>query len=355
MKDPIGGPPKGPLEDPYNRRINYLRISVTDRCNLRCIYCTPAGRIEKLAHADILSYEEILRIAGAGVSLGIDKIRVTGGEPFIRKGIDSFLEKLAALDGLRDLSLTTNGILLSRHLDRLADMGIRRLNISLDTLDPEKYRRITGQDGFDRVWRAIMSALEKGFSPIKINVVALAGINDDELADLAALSLKYPLHVRFIEQMDCFGSPAQSAGRPPLNETRIRAAISGLGDLVACDRGIPGSGPASRFRIRQALDGATGETTGETADKPRGEIGFISPVSHHFCSRCNRLRLTADGRLRSCLLSGATTDIKGPLRSGADDAELAGIIVRAVEKKPREQGEAGRNTDCGSRMYAIGG
>jgi len=355
MKEPNERPPEGPLEDPYNRRINYLRISVTDRCNLRCIYCTPAGRIEKLAHADILSYEEILRIAGAGVSSGIDKIRVTGGEPFVRKGIDSFLEKLAAMDGLRDLSLTTNGILLSRHLDRLADMGIRRLNISLDTLDPEKYRRITGQDGFDRVWRGILAAMEKGFSPIKINVVALAGINDDELTDLAALSLKYPLHVRFIEQMDCFGAPAECAGRPALTETGIREAISGLGELVACDRSTPGSGPASRYRIRRAFEGSAGGTLGGTAGKTPGEIGFISPVSHHFCSRCNRLRLTADGRLRSCLLSGATTDIKGPLRSGADDAGLARIIVRAVEKKPREQGEAGRSTDCGARMYAIGG
>ncbi len=351
MKDPNGRPPKRLLEDPYNRRINYLRISVTDRCNLRCIYCTPAGRIEKLAHGEILSHEENLRIARTGVSLGIDKIRVTGGEPFVRKGIDSFLEKLAAIDGLRDLSLTTNGILLSRHIDRLMDIGIRRLNISLDTLNPEKYHRITGQDGFDRVWRGILTAMEKGFSPIKINVVALAGINDDELADLAALSLKYPLHVRFIEQMDCFGAAAQCAGRPALTETGIRKAISGIGDLVACDRSIPGNGPASRFRIRQAF----GEAAGGSPRKAPGEIGFISPVSHHFCSRCNRLRLTADGRLRSCLLSGATIDIRGPLRSGADDAELAEIIVRAVEKNPREQEEAGRKTDCGAKMYAIGG
>ena len=351
MKEPNGRPPEGHLEDPYNRRINYLRISVTDRCNLRCIYCTPAGHIEKLAHSEILSYEEILRIARIGVSLGIDKIRVTGGEPFVRKGIDSFLEKLAAIDGLRDLSLTTNGILLSRHLERLMDIGIRRLNISLDTLDPEKYRRITGQDGFDRVWRAILGAMEKGFSPIKINVVAIAGINDDELADLAALSLKYPLHVRFIEQMDCFGAAAECDGRPALTETGIREAISGLGDLVACEESIPGTGPASRFRIEETFRGAAGGSAG----KSPGEIGFISPVSHHFCSRCNRLRLTADGRLRSCLLSGATTDIKGPLRSGSKDTELAAIINHAVEKKPREQGDAGREIECGAKMYAIGG
>ena len=355
MKEPNGRPPEGHLEDPYNRRINYLRISVTDRCNLRCIYCTPAGQLEKLAHGEILSYEEILRIARIGVSLGIDKIRVTGGEPFVRKGIDSFLEKLAAIDGLRDLSLTTNGILLSRHLERLMGIGIKRLNISLDTLDPEKYRHITGQDGFDRVWRGILGAMEKGFSPIKINVVALAGINDDELADLAALSLKYPLHVRFIEQMDCFGAAAECAGRPALTETGIREAISGLGDLVACDQSIPGSGPASRFRIEGTFGDFADGSPEKAPEKAPGEIGFISPVSHHFCSRCNRLRLTADGRLRSCLLSGATTDIKGPLRSGAKDAELAGIINHAVENKPREQGEAGGKTQCGAKMYAIGG
>ncbi|MGM0452737.1 MAG: GTP 3',8-cyclase MoaA, partial [Thermodesulfobacteriota bacterium] len=264
------------LIDTRNRPINYLRISITDRCNLQCLYCSPRRPFRHLAHRAILRYEEILQIAEAGVKLGITKIRVTGGEPFVRKNTIGFLAQLAGLPGLQELTLTTNGVLLAPHLDELSDMGVRRLNISLDTLDAEKYKKITGRNAFGRVWDAIESALAKGFFPIKINVVALAGINAGELADLAALTRTYPFHVRFIEQMPFGGVKTQKT--PPLLEPEIRARIAALGDLHPVDRD-KNDGPARRYRLAGAP----------------GEIGFISAVSHHFCNECNRLRLTADG------------------------------------------------------------
>lgn len=322
------------LKDTYHRLINYLRISITDQCNLRCIYCTPKGPVEKLPHNEILRYEEILKIVRIGAGLGITKVRVTGGEPLVRKDCDDFLAKLTEIPGISDISLTTNGILLEKHLDHLRAIGIKRLNISLDTLDAGKYKRITGQDAFDRVWSAISKALQKGFSPIKINVVAMNGINDDELKALAALTLKYPLHVRFIEQMSYFDPDAGQS--KALAEDDIKLIIAPLGELESCERNKK-YGPASRYRLKGA----------------EGEIGFISPVSHHFCKWCNRLRLTSDGCLRSCLLSDIVTDIKTPLRNGATDAELAAAIVEAVAKKPLEKSCSGTHT--GSRMFSIGG
>ncbi len=322
------------LTDPRKRHINYLRISITDRCNLQCLYCSPRRPFRHLAHRAILRYEEILQVAEAGVRLGITKIRVTGGEPFVRKNAIGFLARLASLPGLQELTLTTNGVRLGQHLDRLAEMGVKRLNISLDTLDAEKYKKITGHDAFDRVWDAIESALAKGFFPIKINVVALSGINTDELADLAALTRTWPFHVRFIEQMPFGGGKTPKS--PPLLEPEIRARIAALGELQPVDRD-KNDGPARRYRL---------------ADAP-GEIGFISAVSHHFCNECNRLRLTADGQIRSCLLSDITTDIKTPLRNGATDSQLANVIAEAVEKKPLEHDPAiGQRS---ARMVSIGG
>jgi GTP 3',8-cyclase len=329
--------PGNRLEDTYKRPINYLRISITDRCNLRCIYCTPRGHVKKLPHSDILRYEEIIRIARIGAELGITKVRVTGGEPLVRKGCDHFLEELTRIKGIHDISLTTNGIILDKHLDHLHNIGIKRLNISLDTLNPKKYELITGHSGFDRVWSAISAAVRKGFSPIKINVVALSGINEDELKDLAALTLDNPFHVRFIEQMPVLG-PGLTTGTPPLTEHDIRSIIAPLGDLVACETNHS-YGPADRYRIKGAA----------------GEIGFISPVSHHFCRKCNRLRLTSDGWLRSCLLSDIVTDIKTPLRNNASDAALADVIVQAVEKKPLEKSRAGECAGSGPKMFSIGG
>ncbi|MFP3999587.1 MAG: GTP 3',8-cyclase MoaA [Desulfobacterales bacterium] len=327
---------KTELIDAYKRHINYLRISITDRCNLRCIYCSPGRPVKKMPHESILRYEEILRLTRVGVSLGITKVRVTGGEPFVRKGCCDFLEKLAGTKGLADISLTSNGILLKRHLSRLYDTGIRRLNISLDTLDPAKYREITGVNGFGRVWDAIASALEMGFSPVKINVVALKGINDDELKNLAELTFSLPVHVRFIEQMPFGGGCGQDG--PALLAPEIKRQIETIGPLLPVTK-QKNDGPARRFR----LEGA------------RGEIGLITAVSQHFCDECNRLRLTADGHIRTCLLSDKTTDIKTPLRSGATDDELAGVFLAAVADKPRRHHITPGCVPGLNRMISIGG
>lgn len=324
------------LIDAYQRHINYLRISITDHCNLQCLYCVPSGAVQKVSHESILRYEEILRLAAVGVQLGITKLRVTGGEPFVRKGCCGFLEKLSRIKGLSDISLTTNGILLQQHLPRLYEIGIRRLNISLDTLDPDKYSKITGVNAFDRVWEAILSALEIGFSPVKINVVALNGINDDELKALANLTFKLPVHVRFIEQMP-FGS-RYTQNQSPLLARQIRQQIETIAPLFPVTR-QENDGPARRFRFEDAA----------------GEIGLITAVSRHFCSECNRLRLTADGRIRTCLLSNKTTDIKTALRNGATDEELAGIFLAAVADKPRQHNiDSFRSSEL-NRMVSIGG
>jgi cyclic pyranopterin phosphate synthase len=189
------------LIDKCNRHLNYLRISITDRCNLRCRYCVPQDLIPKLSHAEILSYEEILRIVRIATRLGISKVRVTGGEPLVRKGVYEFLHKLTTTKGLKDVSLTTNGVLLKDNLEKIQAAGISRINISLDTLNPAKYREITGYDEFHRVWQGIEKAHQMGFYPIKLNVVALKGVNDEELVEMARLSFQYPFHVRFIEYM----------------------------------------------------------------------------------------------------------------------------------------------------------
>jgi GTP 3',8-cyclase len=302
------------LVDKYNRHLNYLRISITDRCNLRCLYCAPGGLVPKLEHDDILRYEEILRVVRIGVSLGISKIRLTGGEPLMRKGVYDFLHELAAIDGLSDLSLTTNGVMLADNIEKIKTAGIKRINISLDTLNPEKFRLITGYDMFDQVWDGIEKAHANGFDPIKLNVVALRGYNDDEFVDLARLSLSYPFHIRFIEYMPI--GNAQMKSSDYILSDDIRASLSGLGELVPVQRKHM-DGPAQRYKIKGA----------------KGEIGFIQAMSHHFCHTCNRLRLTANGQLRPCLLSDIQLDIRGPLRSGCSDDELKAVFLRAVQHK----------------------
>ncbi len=302
------------LVDKYNRHLNYLRISITDRCNLRCLYCAPGGLVPKLAHADILRYEEILRIVRLGVSLGISKVRLTGGEPLMRTGVYGFLKELAAIDGLSDISLTTNGVMLGENIEKIEAAGIKRINISLDTLNPKKFKYITGYDLFDQVWAGIEKAYARGFDPIKLNVVALKGYNDDEFVDLAGLSMTYPFHIRFIEYMPI--GNAQMKSSDYILTPEIQARLSVLGDLVPVTRKRM-DGPAQRYRIKGA----------------KGEIGFIQAMSRHFCHTCNRLRLTANGQLRPCLLSDKQLDIKGPLRSGCSDDELKTVFLRAVQHK----------------------
>jgi len=325
------------LIDNYKRHLNYLRISITDRCNLRCLYCAPGGLVPKQSHGNILRYEEILRIVRVGVRLGISKVRLTGGEPLLRKGVYEFLNDLVAIDGLSDISLTTNGVLLAQNAETIRDAGIRRVNISLDTLQADKFKTITGYDLFDQVWAGIEKAHALGFDPIKLNVVALKGYNDDEFVDLARLSMTYPFHIRFIEYMP-IGNPLMKHGDYILAPD-IKALLGPLGTLTPVQK-KRGDGPAERYRIEGAV----------------GEIGFIQAMSHHFCRTCNRLRLTANGQLRPCLLSDKQLDIKGPMRDGGSDDDLKDVFLQAVQHKQEShhfsQGSLSRVHDP---MSGIGG
>jgi cyclic pyranopterin phosphate synthase len=326
------------LIDPHQRKLSYLRISITDRCNLRCLYCQPGNVAPKLHHDEILSYEELLRIIKIGVDLGIEKVRVTGGEPLVRKGVYGFLQKLVQFPGIRDVSLTTNGVLLKHHAKEIRDAGIRRINISLDTLKPDRFKTITGFDAFQDVWDGIQAVAGLGFSPIKINTVAMRGVNDDELVDIARLSLTLPFHFRFIEYMPIGSNvESQSAGLlTPEIQTRL---IQAVGPLTPVQNGVM-DGPARRFRFADAV----------------GEIGFISAMSHHFCGTCNRLRLTASGQLRSCLLSDRQDDIKTPLRHGATDREIADIFRESVRHKALEHKLSSTSSSgVHTRMASIGG
>jgi GTP 3',8-cyclase len=326
-----------PLQDSYHRRIDYLRLSVTDRCNLRCTYCMPEEGVPRLSHEDILNYEEILRLVRIVTRMGITKVRITGGEPLVRKDILFLCANIAAIPGVRSLSLTTNGLLLSQFARSLFVAGIKRINISLDTLKPERYAAITRWDCFEQVWRGIRAAQETGFAPIKLNAVVMQGINDEEIEDLACLTYHYPFEVRFIEFM-----PFQSDD----GHNRFVSADDILERLKRVAQLLPAgsensNGPARHYRFPDSL----------------GKIGIISPMSEHFCQTCNRLRLTADGKLRTCLFSMEETDIKTPLRQGASDQEIMEAIRAAINRKPeRHESDQRILRKCISRpMVKIGG
>jgi cyclic pyranopterin phosphate synthase len=327
------------LEDRYGRKLTYLRVSVTDRCNLRCMYCVPRNGIEKLHHADVLSYEELFRLCRIAVDLGINKIRVTGGEPLVRIDIDKFLLQLVEIPGLSEITLTTNGVFLGSFLETFKAAGIRRINVSLDTLVRGKYEFITGHDCLLPVLDSIDKAYKAGFDPVKINVVVMRGINDDEVEDLARLSMGRPFHIRFIEYMP-MGDSSQDFPDLYMPSSDVAGLIEeALGPLEPLPS-KKGDGPARRFKIKGAA----------------GEVGFISAVSNHFCDSCNRLRLTATGRLRTCLLSDIETDLKSPLRQGVSDSELVELFKSGVLLKPRRH-SIGNPDSLGikGRMSAIGG
>lgn len=305
-----------------SRIINYLRLSVTDRCNLRCIYCMPDEGMDFVPHDEILSYEEMLHLVKVSVRSGIRKVRLTGGEPLVRKNFVSFLERLSAIEDLKEISLTTNGVLLKDYASGIRQCGICRINVSLDSLKPERFFRITRRDLFHKVWEGIETAERLNFHPIKINVVAMRGINDDEVLDFARLTLEKPFHVRFIEFMPVGKNNNWSSERF-ISTGEVLARIKAVGDLEPVEHHAM-DGPAERFRIRGA----------------RGEVGFISAVSNHFCDTCNRLRLTAEGRLRGCLFSDKEIDVKTPLREGKGDDYLAGLLSRAIAEKPAGPGRA---------------
>ncbi|MFH1059624.1 MAG: GTP 3',8-cyclase MoaA [Pseudomonadota bacterium] len=332
------------LVDPFGRRLHYLRLSVTDRCNLRCGYCMPQEGIAKLPHAEILSLEELGRAARVAVGLGVDKIRLTGGEPLVRRDLPVLMRSLAALNPAPDLRLTTNGILLAEALDRLMAVGLRAVNISLDTLRPERYGAITGlspeagRQAFAGVWRGIETALARPGLKVKLNVVLLAGVNQDELADFAALTLERRLAVRFIEYMPV-GRGKRFDRERFLAADQALAAAAGLGELIELPRRAS-DGPARRLAIAGAA----------------GELGVIHALSSHFCATCNRLRLSAEGRLMPCLFSETGVDLKALLRSGADDEALAQAFLTAAAQKPQRHHQSSRSQGPGGcAMSRLGG
>ncbi|MEA3377118.1 MAG: GTP 3',8-cyclase MoaA [Chloroflexota bacterium] len=328
--------------DAYNRPISYLRISVTDRCNLRCIYCMPAEGVAWRPHDQILRYEEIEMVARAAAELGISKIRLTGGEPLVRLGIVDLVRGIASIPGIDDLAMTTNGVLLSKVADDLARAGLHRVNISLDTLNADRFRQITRCGDLSDVLAGIEAACRVGLRPIKINTVVIRGMNDDEVVDLAAKTLEAEWwNVRFIELMPVGNGELVDAAweKRVVTGREVRERIeTALGELEPAKISI-GSGPARYHRLPGA----------------KGTIGFITPISEHFCYKCNRLRLTADGQLRPCLLSDQEIDMRGPLRRGATVEELKALIVEGIHRKPMRHHLSNHVHPADRAMSEIGG
>ena len=325
------------LADGFGRVVTNLRISVTDRCNLRCVYCMPAEP-EWMPRPEILTFEEIERIARVAVSLGITDFRLTGGEPTARQDLPALVRRIADIPGVKDLALTTNGILLSKLAAPLRAAGLHRLNVSLDTLKGEKFVHIARRDGFKSVWEGLEAAEKAGFRPLKINMVVMRGVNDDEVVDFAGLARERDWRLRFIEFMPLDGDGTWSRdqvvpGREILERIHARWPL----DLSA-------SGPLrDPARVYRFLDG-------------RGDVGVIASVSEPFCGSCDRVRVTPDGKLRTCLFSTWETDLKGPMRAGASDAEIAALFRGAVARK--EAGHGINRPDFvkpGRTMHAIGG
>jgi len=325
------------LFDSWQRQINYLRISVTDHCNLNCIYCS-VSEIPRLRHEDVLSYEEIERIVRVAAEMGINKVRLTGGEPLMRPHFCRLVKMIAGIDSIDDIALTSNGILLGRYAEELKEAGLKRVNISLDTLKREKFRQITGLDKLEEVLASIEAAHKAGLEPVKINMVVLRDINDDEVVDFARKSIDEGWHVRYIEFMPI--STPNGAVTAMVSTREIMERIGELGSLEPY-AGPEGNGPARYYKLPQA----------------KGTVGFITPITEHFCHSCNRLRMTSDGQLRPCLLAEEEVNIKEALRNGASNDELKSLIQQAVNLK-REQhnltGKLAPETD-GRPMCQIGG
>ncbi|WP_088227952.1 GTP 3',8-cyclase MoaA [Desulfosporosinus sp. FKB] len=304
------------MQDQFQRQIDYLRISVTDRCNLRCKYCMPSQGVAWMPHEDILTFEEILRLMRLSTQLGFHRFRITGGEPLVRRGILEFLSKGSQIPGVDDLMLTTNGMLLSEMAFDLKAAGVRRVNISLDTMNPERFAEITRGGDVSKVIQGIFRSLEAGLKPVKVNVVVVRDFNTQDLPGFLTLAKQYPIHIRFIELMPIGSSSERRSDFVPIQEMK---ELLGIKQYVP-SKEILGGGPAEYFQLRDF----------------KGSIGFISALSRHFCSTCNRIRLTPDGKLRPCLHSKLEIDLREALRNGSSDQDLLDIVAQAVWRKPSE-------------------
>lgn len=322
--------------DGYERKITYLRISVTERCNFRCFYCRPReGGAPPQAD---MSIEDIVRVVEAGATVGIRKLRLTGGEPLVRPDIVELTARLTAVDRIDDVALTTNGSLLARYAAGLKEAGLRRVNISLDTLKPDRFSSITCRDRFEDTWAGIEAALEHGLEPVKLNTVVIRGVNNDEILDLVALTERMPLHVRFIELMP-IGESSGRAGELLVTCSEMKELIEARYGTLESITSVGGSGPAKYWKVPGAL----------------GTVGFIAPLSGYFCDACNRMRLTAAGSLRPCLCQGDELDLREALARGADRTELASLIAEAISRKPKGHSEHTIDPVVDKLMSQIGG
>lgn len=324
--------------DTQGREINYLRISITDRCNLRCRYCMPSEGVKHLAHERILSLEEIARLVKVSAGIGIRKVRITGGCPLIRKNISQLIRYIRAIPEIDDIALTTNGVLFAGLADELKEAGLDRINFSLDTLIPERYEYITRIGKINDVKKAIDKAIDLNMNPVKLNTVIIRGFNDDEILNFADLAYNNPLNIRFIEFMP-IGDLQFWKSESIVKSDEVKAIISSKYKLLDSKK-IMGNGPAKAY----ILDGG------------QGSVGFISPMSNHFCGECNRIRLTAEGKLRACLHDKREVDLKSALDKGASDEELRQLFLKTIKMKPeRHHMNAGWGEENQRKMYQIGG
>jgi len=338
MIDLIASPLEPKLADAFHRPITYLRISVTDRCNLRCVYCMPEAGLPWISNADILDFDEIMTIVRAAAKTGVRSIRLTGGEPLIRPDLERLVALIAAVPGIDDIALSTNGLLLPDQAQRLAAAGLTRANISLDTLRADRFEAIARRPGLERVLAGIDAAFAAGLGPIKLNCVVMRGQNDDEVADFAELTRTRPLAVRFIEVMPVEENVGNHKSEY-ISATEILERIGAIGELRPVD-GPPGNGPARYY----AFDGAP------------GSVGVISPLSHDYCDTCNRVRLSADGRLKLCLFGDHFIDLRTPVRDGAGEDAVIAILRGSMYVKPeRHHLDIGATASAMRALSEIGG
>ena len=345
--------PDLPLIDSFGRLHNNLRISVTDRCNIRCFYCMPAEEVQFMEKSELLTFEEIERFVRVAVSLGIDKLRLTGGEPLVRRDLPTLVAKLASVPGVKDIGLTTNGILLSDQAVALYEAGLRRVNVSLDALTPERFKVFTRRDGFERVIEGIQAAQRAGFDPVKINAVSVRGLTENEITPFGNFARETGVEVRFIEYMPLDADNAWERGKVLFAQEIIDVLSSSIMPLIPVD--YHGSSDKVPNGIKASV-GTGGPAKDYVFADGIGQIGFIASVSQPFCMSCNRIRITADGKLRNCLFSLDETDIRQLLRGNGSDAQIADAIQASVAAKwEGHEINTARFVQPNRPMYSIGG